>query len=219
MTRNHKPPARTYTEEEITNGLAALAYFNGSATAAARELRRRGAPIPKQTLHRWKQLYADRYLEVQTKFRQQVWGRISDDWRRVAEDGVKVTGEALEKGHEATVAGNSKQASEWGSAVRNYATAAGISSDKARVIDGEPTEVRRETMDMATALRGIVKYMPHVKETPLYKAYVDSTAEEIPTREVVTVRSRNGDDDSTPTLRGSVSPPKGKGVDSEGEGG
>lgn len=111
---------RGYSEQEITDALTALALFNGSARAAARELKRQGRPIPKSTLQRWKELHADQYLGIREAVRERVWAKVSDVWRLAAERGGEATIQAIEKGRNAMEADDAKGASQWASTARKY---------------------------------------------------------------------------------------------------
>lgn len=167
---------RTYSEEQISDGLTALALYNGSATAAARELQRQGRPIPKTTLKRWKTTHAERYEDVRRQVRERVYARVSDVWRDAAEEGGHATLEALAKGREAADGGDPKAANSWASTARNFATAGAISQDKASVIDGRPTEIRRDTPDIGHLLRELERRFP---EVVTIAPALESTAEEI----------------------------------------
>jgi hypothetical protein len=171
---------RTYTEEQIQDGLAALALHNGSVTAAARALKVQGWPIPKSTLEGWKRSKADELAEARALVNERIWRRVSDKWRRAAEEGAEATSDAIEAGREAMAQGDAKTASTWGSTAQRFATAGGISHDKSSLVDGRPTQRRDDNLsDLPAMLRELHSLAPDVfPNLPRHPAF-ESTAEEI----------------------------------------
>jgi hypothetical protein len=58
------PGRRTYTDDDITAGLAELARLGGNARRAARSLKGAGRDISESTLRRWKDVHAELYAEI-----------------------------------------------------------------------------------------------------------------------------------------------------------
>lgn len=151
---------RQYNEAEISDGLAAVAFCNGSPSRAARELKSQGRAIPRRTLAEWKVNYPDRYEAAKRQVRDYVWGRVGEQWREVAEKSAEATADAVEASKKAVSEGNSKEANTWASTARNLATSGGISHDKSSLVDGRPTERREEHRSMPELLRQIERLLP-----------------------------------------------------------
>lgn len=193
---------RRYTDEEIGDGLMAVALHNGSPAKAARALKEAGRPIPRETLQRWvRREHPERYAKARDIAASRVWPEIADLWRDTGIDAADAAREAIVRMREATEKGQSAEANRWAGASKAAATTGGISVDKASLIEARPTHIHsRQEADLPTMLRTLATRFPAVfpglKDSPLIEA---TAVEEIPTQDPDA--EHNGDPESAPLPR------------------
>jgi hypothetical protein len=173
-----KRPAK-YSENEIANGLAALALFSGSSTKAARALKQQGMEIPAATLRSWKQRLPEKYQRAQAEVNERIWANVGDAWRAVIQDATKATAEAVAKARTAIAKGDAKQATAYANAAKSLSLAGAISTDKSGAIDGRATQ--RTVVEERSLTQVFQQILANPKFAQIVKVNPDlleSTAEE-----------------------------------------
>lgn len=125
---------RHYTEEEIEEGLLALAFTR--STRRASEL----VGIPHPTLQDWRTTHKDRLERIQEDMSE----RLAQEHDAMVARLTKGQHDALDVFAEKV---NDLKASDAASAVRNLAVAQGVHEDKALLHRGKPTERVEHSMD------------------------------------------------------------------------
>lgn len=148
-------PRRTrgtaYTASEIERGLIELVACNGNARQAAANLDQDPSirSIPYQTLTGWKSsVHANRYREIRAELLPQIREHAADEHMALVSASMAVETEFLEalKGKAADI-----PARDLPGAVRNLATGAAIHTEKAQLLNDQPTE--RRSIDLAGTLQ------------------------------------------------------------------
>lgn len=125
-------PQQTYGEQEIENGLQALAVHAGNARVASEM-----TGVPERTLRNWRnQSHVERYAEI----RREIMPKIRQRLAAMHEDNAAM---ALEKAREA-MAGldpDKLSHSEKAKATQQLAVASGVYTDKASILRGLPSAI------------------------------------------------------------------------------
>jgi hypothetical protein len=138
MRANKRTPARRYTEQEIDQGLFALAWMSGNSRRAASLLATQQVHIPASTLADWTKRYPDRYARVRVETLPRLNADLAEQHTALAQAGMDLEDELRRKIVEQQA---EIPARDLPGALRNVATSTGIHSDKARILRGEPTQI------------------------------------------------------------------------------
>lgn len=160
--------ATRYTEAELERGLHVLVLCGGSADVAAKQLEATGHRVPASTLRDWRDTHAERIEEIRKDSLPQIRERIAAEAEGLAVDYAAAERAALARAMQTL---DDLPARDVAGAARNFATARGISIDKASVLRGMPSEIREVTPSAVELLDRIARHNPAL--------VVDSDAEEI----------------------------------------
>jgi hypothetical protein len=130
---------RDYSQEEITKGLLSVAYWNGNCRKASAFLKEGGVKVPQKTLWRWyRQQYVAEYEQLRTEILPKVREKAAEDAMSLAESQREVAMEATEalKGKMDEI-----KPRDLSTTVRNMSVAAGVETDKAQLLAGQPTAI------------------------------------------------------------------------------
>lgn len=164
---------RSYTLEEVETGLVELAIWHGNVRQAERTLTERGLRIPFTTLQTWKTSHAERLAELQAQIVPKVRAKLAEQYEVIGMRAAELTLDSMDRlGDEL----KEIPARDLAAAIRNLSTTGAIGIDKASLLRGLPTEIR-QTDSAEDILKRLQQKHPSM--------FVDSTAEEIPTAEVV----------------------------------
>lgn len=167
-------PRRIYTPLEVDTALLVLAMSGRNCGMASRRLKEEGLDVGRRTLNQWKNYtHADRYLEIEHEHAPSVEKQMVNTARAIVTAANEGTLEAIEASREQLRKGEAKDPS---TVARNLATAAGIQTDKALLLEGRPTEIRGGE-DLQAALQRMAQRLNLPQS-------VDSTAEEYEPGEV-----------------------------------
>jgi hypothetical protein len=123
----------SYSEEEITRGLSAAAYFNGNTRRAADALKEQGLKIPRSTLRDWLNTRQDRYEQVRTELTPKIHAYAAEQHMDLAQAQIELSREFMERMR----ADKDKiPARDLSTFQRNLDTGAGIHTDKALALRG-----------------------------------------------------------------------------------
>lgn len=179
-------PKRTRVERpeaDKERGLLFLAMAAGNAAQAERDLAAIGAPIPIQTLRRWAKADPERYERIQTEVHTRLHHKMAAEAEALVAKAATVQHAYLDRMVAEVAEIPSKELPK---AFQATAVAAGIHTDKSRLLRDEPTtitdnrtadEIMRKLVAMGVARR--VNAQDVVIESP---ASVTETAP--PTREL-----------------------------------
>lgn len=198
-TRSH------YTAEEIELGLTEVAHCLGNTRRAAKSLEGQRMKIPRSTLRYWKDtLHRDRFLAIWKQELPRIQQRIAQRSEELADAEADLEWDAIDRVREELRNMSPKDAA---GALRNIATARGISVDKARVSRGDPTQVVEHRRSPEEILRKLVAKGIVVLE---------GEAEELPSVHAEVVPGESGEDDEPKGLDGGGKESAGNGdVDEE----
>lgn len=147
-----------WTAEDREQALSFVALHNGNSTAAAEEMEKAGRPIPPPTIRSWKSRYRDRYEELREDLQRRIRQRQAENHARLAERAAAVVDTMLERlereGEEIPI-------QQVPTAAKSLATVAGISTDKARDLRGDPSVVEHrhlsfEELKRSLSAKGVV---------------------------------------------------------------
>ena len=124
--------------EQVDRGLAALALHDGSERAAARFLEQTGKPIPFRTLHDWKTTRAERYAEVREQELPAIRRRHIHETEELYGQALALKRKLLAKVDQELDQLTPGQAAN---ALKQVGISAGIDTDKALLLRGEPTVI------------------------------------------------------------------------------
>lgn len=144
-------PRKTYSQEEITRGLLAVAFWSGNTRKASDFLGEDGLEIPAKTLWNWSnKQHVEEYEQVRTKVLPKVREKAAEEHMALAEIQMEVAAEATE-----ALRGKVDQIKprDLSTTVRNMSTAAAIETDKAQLLGGQPTV--RIQRDLTEVLRDL----------------------------------------------------------------
>lgn len=175
-TKKKNPAGPAWSVEDREEALALLALYNGTATTAAAEMTTlKGKELSPATLRSWKSRHRDRYEEIREDLQRRVKSRSAENHARLAERAAAVVDNLLERleqeGHEIPI-------SQVPTAARSIATVAGIHTDKARDLRGDPTVIQHQRLDWNALQRSL--------QAKGVEVVIESTAEEITEAEEVT---------------------------------
>lgn len=169
-----------YPLETIEAGLAAMAIWHGNATQAARVLKEQDIEVPTRTLLNWKNTYTERYTELTEQIVPQVREKLAQQFEVIGLRSAELTLETLDQYGEKL---GQLDPRDLAGAVRNISTAGAIGIDKASLLRGLPTEIR-QTDSAEDILKRLAQKHPGM--------FVEGTAEEIPTAELVEGKPAEG---------------------------
>lgn len=155
-----------FSRQDITRALAEVAYWNGNARQAQRQLEQQGFDVSRQTLDNWKKQHAEIYESCLSHVDAQVIDRTDEAQREnlaLIIEGTQQIREELP----------SMPARDVTTVVRNAGVVFGITTEKAQLLKGQPTQ-RTEIVDPAAILKELNELARQANAT----ADVDSTAEE-----------------------------------------
>lgn len=151
-----------YTDEEIEEGLTALALCSGNVTRASKELEQVGLTIPRKTLSDWKgNAHAGRFRRIQAQVQPEISARIAETAEAIARRLTDVEWKAVEK-IEAELPGmNGTQAA---TALQRLTWSKGVNIDKSRLYRNEPTEISAgpTLADVASSIHVLATKFGHV---------------------------------------------------------
>lgn len=129
---------RIYTEAEIERGLSVLALCAGHGKRAEEMLREDGHPIPASTLLTWTRTKPERYAKAQRRVYHQLQSRMAGELERLSARAISIEDKLLDRIERET---EEIPARDLAGALRNVATAQGISTDKFRLLRDQPAAV------------------------------------------------------------------------------
>lgn len=121
-----------YSDEEIEHALTTLARHSGNAEAAAREL-----PQVRNTLDKWRKVYADRYREIQEQVIPEIRARVAERQAELAEKLADAEELALA---ETVAALPDLEARDKAGALRNISTSKGITLTHLQAYQAPPPD-------------------------------------------------------------------------------
>lgn len=147
-----------YGLTERQRGFLALAYNNGVYSRAARELNAAGVSVTERTLSAWHKGEPEEYERIRRQVLGLIGAEIASEHAALAHRNNEVEIEAVEKLKEKLPELDAK---DLPNAVRSIATASGIHTDKARLLQGDyatPSESTRSAEEIMRKLksRGMV---------------------------------------------------------------
>jgi len=150
-------PLPTYDEEAVERGLLALAECGGNSEHAARLLAEDGLPIDARTLRRWRRdTYPERYERVRQEALPRIRQAAADAHLALSRRQIALAGEMTDRlAHKY----GEIPARDLAGSLRNVSVSSAVHSDKAALLDGQPTAiVRRDFGEIKRLLRdkGIV---------------------------------------------------------------
>jgi hypothetical protein len=163
-----------YTEEEIDRGLVEVALCGGNTRHAHRRLKEQGITISRPTLERWaNRERVGQYEALRAELVPRIHAAIAVQCEDSAHLAGEIEREMLEKFREDF---HKLDPRDQAGSIRNIGTTRAISIDKAALLRGRPTEIRKELKDPGQGLRELAELFPGVLTLPS----IDSTAEELP---------------------------------------
>lgn len=170
----------TYSLEQVEAGLAALAIWHGNTRQAARVLKEQGIEIPRTTLQEWKKGYAERLNELTEQIVPQVREKLAQQFELIGMRSAELTLETLDEYGDKL---KDLDARDLAGAIRNVSTAGAIGIDKASLLRGMPTEIRK-TENVGDLVERVQQTERALRDR-FPNLFVEGTAEEIPTAELV----------------------------------
>lgn len=152
-----RPDPPFTADERIERGLLAVAAFNGNSRKAAEFLAGDGLEIPHQTLWNWaNKVHIDRYEEIRSERLPRVQAAAAERHMELMAQNMDLEGKLLDdldaKRHELAPRDIS-------TAARNAAVGTGVHTDKAQLLNDQPTEIRK-TRDATELLRALKEKAP-----------------------------------------------------------
>lgn len=143
----------TYSQEQRTKALIAMAHWNGNGRQAAKELAQDGLDIDHKTLWRWaRKQHVEDYERIRAEVLPQVEAKAAEDYADLAARQVEVAHRITDR-LEANI--DEIPARDLPAANKNTVTAAAISTDKAQLLNDRPTHiVKRSASEVLRALKG-----------------------------------------------------------------
>lgn len=129
-----------YPLDHIEAGLAAMAIWHGNSRQASRVLKEQGVEVPPNTLIEWKNRYTERYAELTEQIVPQVREKLAQQFEAIGMRSAELTLQSLDQYGEKL---DKLEARDLAGAIRNISTAGAIGVDKASLLRGLPTEIRR----------------------------------------------------------------------------
>jgi hypothetical protein len=150
--------APPFTEDtRIERGLMALAANNGNARKASKFLAEDGIEVPHQTLWRWaNKVHADRYEEMRADALPKVRAQAADAHMDLMTRNMELEADLLEDLKENR---HKLEPRDMSTAARNAAVGTAIHTDKAQLLNDQPTEIRN-TRDVTELLRALKDRAP-----------------------------------------------------------
>lgn len=142
-----------YGLEEVLRGLTAVAYANGNAAKAQRDLMETGWKVSRRTLLKWsRHSHADDYERIRREILPEVGARVADEHMDLARTANGIAGEMLQrmKGQIGEI-----PARDLPGGIRNVSTTAGIHTDKARDLAGDYSTPNKTTRELPEVLRAL----------------------------------------------------------------
>lgn len=154
-----KRTRRDYTDEEIECGLVAVAAANGNAARAAEVLAAEdGLEIPQRMLSRWsRKQHLERYQRVRSEVLPKIRAEVADEYVALTRKQIgvsrKLTDEVETKLGEPEDRSRVRHVRELANATKDLGLSAAIATDKAQILDHEPTViVQRDFSEIKRAL-------------------------------------------------------------------
>jgi hypothetical protein len=122
-----------YSEEEITRGLAAVAYWNGNTRRASKALKEQGLDIPRSTLQGWLTTRQDRYGQVRTELVPKIHARAAEQHMDLAQAQIELSREFMDR---MRAEKDNIPPRDLSTFQRNLDTGSGIHTDKALALRG-----------------------------------------------------------------------------------
>src|ERR1700733_8786991 len=145
-----------HTEDVVNAALMELALAGGSAKRAEARLHEKGIEVPRQTLERWRDdVHAVRYIETRDDRAAQVQRVIAAEHEDLAIQGAQLTRELIQRTKERIAEIPDR---DLPGALRNAATSAAISTDKALMARERPVAMpaaSRSVDELMAALIGV----------------------------------------------------------------
>ena len=166
MTKREVAKGNRYALPEITRGLTALAYANGNAAKASRDLKEDGIKISPSTLNKWANDYQSDLERIRREILPQVGAKVADEHMALARKqlhGAEMLADRLIK------EGKEIPIRDVAGAMRNFDVGTGIHTEKARELQGdyETPAKHQSAADILRSLaaKGIVA-VPPSREKP-----------------------------------------------------
>ena len=169
-----------YSLEQIEAGLTAMAIWHGNSRQASRVLGEAGIEVPPTTLILWKNTHTERYAELTEQIVPQVREKLAQQFEVIGMRSAELTLDTLEQFSDEV---KNLPARDLAGAIRNLSTAGAIGVDKASLLRGMPTEIRK-TENVSDLVERVQQTEKALREK-YPSLFVESTAEEIPDAEVV----------------------------------
>jgi len=173
---------RSYSDAEIERALIAVAFANGNTHMASRELAEAEFPIDQKTLWRWsRKIHAERYESMQVEVLPALRARAAEEHMDIAAQQMSVVRQMTER---LTREVPEISARDLPGGIRNVTTAAAVHTDKAQLLQGEPTNIVRQ--DFGEIRRTL-------EERHGVRLVLDGEAEELPDQEPKQLSAGAGD--------------------------
>lgn len=163
-----------YSVEQIEAGLAAMAIWHGNSRQASRVLKEADYEIPPNTLIDWKNRYPERFAELTEQIVPQVRERLAQTFEVVAMRSAELTLDTLD---EFGTKLHQLEPRDLAGAIRNLSTTGAIGVDKASLLRGLPTEIRKT--ENATDFLERAQQAEAALRAKFPTLFVEGTAEEI----------------------------------------
>jgi hypothetical protein len=148
-TKYEGGPGRPAPEWVVERGLMALAIHNGNSRRARDFLAKDGIKIAYQTLQAWaRQRYPDRYQALREDILPKVRAKAADEHMDLAERLMRTNRKLLDRLHENV---DEIKPGELAGAVRNMSVSAAVETEKAQLLNDQPTS------RVATNMPGLLK--------------------------------------------------------------
>lgn len=130
--------ARKYSEEDIEAALTELAIHSGSFKLAVESLEKKGRPVTKAALERWKyRSHPERYREIQAKIRPQIKAEMAEKFTAQISKYVDLGDTVLDELRRRLENASELETKELTTIMRESNVGAGIYTDKASKALGE----------------------------------------------------------------------------------
>lgn len=145
-----------YNLEEILRGLTAVAYANGNANRARRDLAQAGIKIPTRTLRGWvNDTHKEQYEHIRTEVLPKVGAQVADEHMELARKQLEIAGALADR---LKAEGKDLPIRDVANAMRNADVGAGIHTEKARDLQGDfgtPSKAMRSADEILRKLQSI----------------------------------------------------------------
>jgi hypothetical protein len=140
----------SYGDLERERGLIAVAMANGNTHQAARDLSSDGLKISQKTLWKWRREETQRYEELRSQWLPKIREVAAEQHMALASRQIELSASLTE---DLAKKRGDLDGRDISTAIRNVTVSAGVHTDKAQLLSGEPTAIVRR--DLGEVLRNL----------------------------------------------------------------